>query len=72
MSFGVGIAFLVENLDDAGLELSLDDDFAVLAGTAHSTPGLEQSREVLEVVLAARESADDGDGFSSPSVLLDA
>ena len=69
-SLRIGVALLVEELDDLGLEVALDDDLAILGRATHAAARLEELGQRLEVVVGAHEAADDGRRLASTVVLL--
>ena len=50
----------MENLHHAVAEVALDDDFAVLGGSADSTARLEDLAECRKVLLFSDESGNEG------------
>lgn len=66
----IRVPLLDEQFDDFGLEVALDDDFAIFGRAAYAAAGFDEFGQGLEVVVGADEAADDGDGLSSAVVLL--
>ena len=71
LSFGVGVAEVFEESDEAVAEVALDDDLSVFGTTPYPTLGLEGLAEGGKVVVGSNKAVNNGDGLASSAITLD-